>query len=288
MTRRGQPPRPTPARTHVGGGVAEIVADPDRPYAAELYVAGTPQSHVDLAEPEYLAFEYVRHIGDVLDLVLPAGAPIDALHLGGGALTLPRYVHATRPRSRQRVAEIDDALVEFVREALPLPRGHRITVSRRDARELLERTRPATYDAVILDVYAGARMPASLACREAIVLAAGALRPGGTFVVNLADGKPLTFARAMTATALTVFSEVGAISDASTWRGRRFGNVVLVASGTPLPWPALARRLAGGPFPARLVTGGDLAAFASGAPVVTDATAAPSPSPPADAFDGSR
>lgn len=269
--------------------MAEIVPDRDRPYAAELYVAGTPQSHVDLAEPEYLAFEYVRHIGDVLDLSHPAGAPIDVLHLGGGGLTLPRYVHATRPRSRQRVAEVDDALVDLVREALPLPRGHGITVSGRDAREVLERTRPGTYDAVVLDVYAGARMPASLACREAMVLAAGALRPGGTFVVNLADGGPLSFARTMTATARTAFADVGAISDASTWRGRRFGNVVLVASGATVPWwPALRRRLAGGPFPARLVTGGDLAAFASGSPVVTDATATPSPPPPADAFTRDR
>ncbi|HEX6446356.1 MAG TPA: hypothetical protein VF053_14775, partial [Streptosporangiales bacterium] len=67
--------------------------------------------------------------------------------------------------------------------------------------------------------------------------------------------------------------------------GRRFGNLVLVASDTEPPWGALRRRLAGGPFPARLVTGADLARFAAGAPVVTEADARPSPEPPPGAFD---
>jgi spermidine synthase len=48
---------------------------------------------------------------------------VHALHLGGGALTLPRYLAHTRPGSRQLVAEVDDALTDLVREHLPLPPG---------------------------------------------------------------------------------------------------------------------------------------------------------------------
>lgn len=275
-------------RGTVGSGVATIVPDKHRPYAAELYVNGTPQSHVDLLEPEYLAYEYVRHIGDVLDLAFPPARPIRALHLGGGALTLPRYVAATRPRSRQRVVELDEDLVALVRQALPLPPRSGIRVSSGDARRALERVRPASVDAVVVDAYAGPRMPANLASREALVLAAHALRAPGVLVVNLADGRPLSFAKAMVATALQVAESVGVVGvagDASVWRGRRFGNLVLVLGAGRSPWDALRRRLAGGPFPARLVTGADLAAFASGAAVVTDATTAPSPQPPPDAFD---
>ena len=66
--------------------------------AKQVVVDGTPQSHVDLDDPTHLAFEYVRRIGHAVDL-LPEG-PVTALHLGAGALTLPRYVEATRPGSR--------------------------------------------------------------------------------------------------------------------------------------------------------------------------------------------
>lgn len=264
--------------------MAEIVPDRDRPYAATLFIEGTPQSHVDLADPGHLSFEYVRHIGDVVDLSFPAGQPLDVLHLGGGALTLPRYVRARRPRSRQRVAELDAALVDLVRAELPLDRGHGIRVSVRDARELLARTAPESFDAVVLDVYDGGRMPPHLASRECFAAAAAALRHGGLLIANLTDDRPLTFSKTMVSTAYDVFGEVALAAEPAVWRARRFGNLVLVAGHRVLPVEALGRRLAGGPFPARLRWGHELARFAAGAPVVTDASAVPSPAPPAGLF----
>jgi hypothetical protein len=64
------------------------------------------------------------------------------------------------------------------------------------------------------------------------------------------------------------------IAEASVLRGRRRGNLVILASDQPLPEAALERATAGDPFPARVVTGQDLARFTSGAPVITDATVA--------------
>ena len=95
-------------------GGAELVPDIDRTDAWLLFVDGVPQSGVDLADPAYLEFEYIRRMGHVVDLAFPPGAPVHALHLGGGALTLPRYIAHTRPGSRQLVAEVDDALTELV------------------------------------------------------------------------------------------------------------------------------------------------------------------------------
>ncbi|MDP9417680.1 MAG: spermine synthase, partial [Actinomycetota bacterium] len=99
-----------PASWPVLGGVAELLRDADRPDAWMLLVDGVPQSHVDLADPAYLAFEYVRRLGHAVDLVAKTGRPVDAVHLGGGALTLARYVATTRPGSRQRVMELDGPL----------------------------------------------------------------------------------------------------------------------------------------------------------------------------------
>jgi len=79
----------------------------------ELVVDGTAQSHVDLDDPTHLFFEYIARMGHVIDQLRDPGEPITALHLGAGALTLPRYIAATRPGSRQQVIEIEPELVEL-------------------------------------------------------------------------------------------------------------------------------------------------------------------------------
>ena len=108
-------------RADVDHGRAELVRDPDRPQGWTLLLDGTAQSHVDLDDPEHLEFEYVRRIAHVADLVEGPGRPLRALHLGGGAWTLARYLAATRPGSTQLVVELDAALAELVRHRLPGP-----------------------------------------------------------------------------------------------------------------------------------------------------------------------
>ena len=158
--REGGPRVAVHRQVRLGG--AELVPDIDRTDAWLLFVDGVPQSGVDLTDPGYLEFEYIRRIGHVVDLAFPPGAPVHALHLGGGALTLPRYIAHTRPGSRQLVAEVDDALTDLVRASLPLPAGHRIRVRAADAREVVESVRPGSYDLVIADVFAGAVTPPRL------------------------------------------------------------------------------------------------------------------------------
>jgi spermidine synthase len=274
------PSGPTP----VLGGTAELLGDADRDGSWVLLVNGTPQSHVDLDDPAHLEFEYVRRMGHVLDLAAGEGRPLDVVHLGGGALTLPRYVAVTRPGSRQRVAEIDEPLTGLVRTHLPLPRHARIRVRAADARAALIALPPAGADIVLSDVFAGARTPAHLTTVEYAREAHRVLRPGGVFVVNVADGPPLAFARAQVATLRSVFAEVCLLAEPGTLRGRRFGNLVAVASDAPLPVAALTRRCAADPMPARVVDGDDLVRFAGNARPVTDAEARPSPEPPPGVF----
>ena len=100
----------------------------------------------------------------------------------------------------------------------------------------------------------------------------------------MADGPPLTFARAQVATVAAVFARVCLIAEPAVLRGRRFGNLVLVASRAVLPEEDLSRRTAGDPMPSRVVAGADLVDFTGLARPVTDAAAAPSPIPPANLF----
>nr|WP_179419476.1 fused MFS/spermidine synthase [Streptomyces sp. TLI_235] len=280
----GRSHRQGPLTVQVDSGIAELRPDRDRPRAWELLLDGAPQSLVDLADPTHLGFEYQRRIGHLIDLAAPPGRPITALHLGGGALTLPRYVAATRPRSRQQVAEIDTALTALVRAELPLDRGWQIRVRGADARAVLERAPEGAADLVVADVFSGARVPAHCATVEFAALAARALAPGGRLVVNITDGSSLVFARAQTATLLAVFAEVCLVADPAVLRGKRFGNLILVAGTAPLPLEELGRRVASDAALGRVEHGRALADFTAGATAVVDASAVPSPAPPPGAF----
>ena len=48
--------------------------------------------HVDLDDPSHLHFEYVARMGAVIDQLRMPRQPLTAVHLGAGALTIPRYV----------------------------------------------------------------------------------------------------------------------------------------------------------------------------------------------------
>lgn len=275
---------PVPVARTVGSGYAKLMPDVDQPQAWLLTVDGAPQSYVDLRDPTHLEFEYGRRIAHVLDLAAPSGDSLDVLHLGGGALTLPRYVAATRPGSRQRVAEKDAELTAFVAEHLPLPPGDLVAVEAADAREFLDASPAASADVVIADVYGGVHVPAHLTTLSYAEAACRVLRPHGVYVANLADTAPFPFVGSQLATLAEVFEHLCLIAEPSVLRGRRFGNTVVAGSHEPLPVAELSRRAASDVFPARVETGEALRRLTKGRSPVRDADAAPSPKPPEGAF----
>ncbi|MGI5441950.1 spermidine synthase [Streptomyces shenzhenensis] len=275
---------PIPVVRATDHGTAKLMPDVDRARAWLLTVDGAPQSYVDLDEPTHLEFEYARRLGYVLDVVAEPGRPLDVLHLGGGALTLPRYVAATRPGSRQDVVEADGALLTLVTERLPVPDGAGIALHPADARAWLEAAPDDTADVLIADVFGGSRVPAHLTSLGYAREAERVLRAGGVYLANLADAAPFAFLRSQLATLAAVFEELVLIAEPGVLRGRRFGNAVLVAAHRPLDTSALARRTASDVFPARVEHGPALREFIGAARPVPDAEAVPSPEPPDGAF----
>ncbi|GAA2069445.1 hypothetical protein GCM10009821_02380 [Aeromicrobium halocynthiae] len=75
----------------VPGPPAMIVPDRDRPGGFSVRVGGADQSYVDLDDPTYLDFPYVRRIADVVDSVRAVDR-MRIVHVGGAGLTLARYV----------------------------------------------------------------------------------------------------------------------------------------------------------------------------------------------------
>jgi spermidine synthase len=273
------------------GAHVELLGDPDRPRAWTLLVDGVPQSHVDLDDPRHLEFEYMRLLGDLIDLAAPAAAPLRVLHLGGGGLTLARYVAATRPGSRQVAVESDAEVAALVRQRLPLDQparsrgaAGRIALRVADARAVVEQARPASFDVMVVDVFVGAATPGHLTSVEFTTAAARALAPAGLFAVNVGDGPPLAHTRRRVAAVRAVFAHACVIAEASVLRGRRFGNLVVAAAGHELPVAALTRSAAGSPFPARVVDDTELDRFTAGARPITDDHPEPSPPPPPEVF----
>lgn len=264
----------------VDSGVAELVPDLDVAGGWTLCVNGTPQSHVDLDDPERIEFEYVRRLAHVADLVAPAGAPVRVMHLGGGALTLARYIAATRPGSAQQVAEIDAGLIDLVHARLPVDRRWHLRIRHGDARVVLTKAPAGSFELIVTDVFVGARTPAHVTSVEYVSQAERALRHAGVYAANVADGGSLPFARAQVATVRAVFPHVCVLAEPAVFRGRRFGNFILVASRAELPISELTRRTAGDPFPGRVEHGESLSRFIGDTHPTTDETAKHSPPVP--------
>ena len=204
------------------------------------------------------------------------------MHLGAGALTLPRYVDATRPGSRQQVIELEPLLVELVREVAPLPRGASVRVRYGDAREQLSRL-PAglrgTVDLVIVDVFSGSQTPAHVTTVEFHALVRDLLAPTGVVVVNIADDRTLSFAKRQLAALLEVHDDAAALADPGMLKGRRFGNVVAIA-GRELPdLDAIGRALRRDPLARQGRRGCRAAPLPRRRSPARDADATPSPAP---------
>jgi spermidine synthase len=265
------PPVP-PYDLQASHSVVSIEGDPSRPSGRMVFLDGHESSYVDLADPTHLEFSYVRRIGDVIDLLRPPRQPLDVLHVGGGGFTLPRYVAATRPRSRQVVYEHDGELVRIAREHLGLAPSPGLRVRVGDARARLAERPAASADVVVGDAFAGVVVPAHLATVEFAAEVRRVLRPDGVYLLNVIDCPPLRVSRAEAATLLAAFPHVALVAERDLLRERDAGNVVFLASAAPLPLDAVRRAASRGAFPDDVYDRAQVASFAGTAAVATDAT----------------
>ena len=249
---------------------ARVEADPSRPSGRLLSLDTLSHSYVDLADPTYLEFDYARLIGDAIDVFRPPRAPVDALHIGGGGFTIPRYVDATRPGSRSLVLEVDPALLKLARERLGLRTRPELAVRTGDARVALARERRGGRDLVVGDAFGGLAVPWHLTTLEVVREVRRTLTPRGVYALNVIDYPPLRFARAEAHTLAQGFRHVALLAPPESVSGRSGGNFVLLASQAPLPLEGLRERIAARGGREEVVSGRALGSFFAGAPLLTD------------------
>jgi spermidine synthase len=229
---------PSPCQVETRYHCASVVPDPVRPEGRTLMLDTLRHSYVDPSDPTYLEFAYMKAFAAAVD-TRPAG-PLSVLHVGGGGMTLPRYLLATRPESTNRVVEIDDGVVEVDRTRLALPNDPRLEVEVADGRTAVQRLGTDSVDVYVGDAFGGVAVPWHLTTLETFRDIDRILRPEGLVVLNVIDYRPLNFARAELATVASVFEHVALVT---TGGGLGGGNLVILASHGPIDRDAVAAGL---------------------------------------------
>jgi len=225
-------------------------------------------SYVDLDDPTRLEFAYSRAIAAALDAHAAPGTPLSVLHIGGGGMTLPRYLLGTRPGGVNTVVEIDPGVVAVDRERLALPDVGDLRVTVGDGRVGLAEAPSGQSDVVVGDAFGGVAVPWHLTTREAVAEISRALVPGGLYALNIIDHDPLDFARAEIATVAAIFDHLLVISPTGDLRGARGGNIVVLASDEPLDRVAIGAGLLDRATPMSIVSQPQLDDFLGPDPLV--------------------
>ena len=247
MNRRGRErrgrPAPAPVERRTAYALAEVVADPRRPSARTLLLDGREAGQVDLADPRRLEFAYMRRIADLIDAFRPPGdgarrAPRRRRRVRAGRAT-------SRPRGRARASSCGRSTPASSRSRASTSgcaRSPRLRVKVGDAAELIRARPDRSADLVIGDAFDGPRRAG--AALDGGVRRAGAARAAARRRVRAQRDRRAAAgrrARARRACCAAAFAHVAWVAPPGVLRGRAPGNVVLLASGVPLPLAALQR-----------------------------------------------
>ena len=243
-----------PVIAHRGELVVE--RDRGRPSGRLLLQAGMEASYIDLADAGHLEFDYLRWIR----IVLHTAHARRVLHIGGAACALARALAAEDPGGRQEVCEIDAGVLEMAREHMGLRRAPGLRVRHRDGRAGLAAAGDGTFDAVVVDAFAGALVPRALVSAEAFDHAA---RVAPLTLVNVVDDRSAKDVRLVAAGLASAYPRVWTL-------GARVGNTVVAGCRTDLDLRRVAAGAAADPSPARLTAPATIAGLLAGATPLHD------------------
>jgi spermidine synthase len=151
-----------------------------------LHVGGEAiQSAMRIDDPHALALDYTRCMMAFL-LVQPE--PREALMIGLGGASLPKFFHRNLKKTRVRVVELDARVIAAARAHFALPADdERLAVETGDGAEALT---PECCDLLVVDAFEDELHVPQLASSEFYDAAFLALREPGAMVVNFMDDDP--------------------------------------------------------------------------------------------------
>ena len=151
-----------------------------------LHVGGEAiQSAMRLDDPHALALDYTRCM---MAFLLFHPEPREALMIGLGGASLPKFFHKNLRGTKVRVVELDPRVVAAARQHFALPPDDaRLTVEIGDGADALY---PECCDLLVVDAYHDELHVPKLATAEFYDAAFLALREPGALVVNFMDDDP--------------------------------------------------------------------------------------------------
>lgn len=260
------PSLPQSTRLSFSGKTAELSRDTLTDSGVVLSIGGAEQSHVEVADPSFLLHDYIRRMRAVLSNTLTA-APATALHLGAGAMTLPRWLQQRWPEIAQTVLDIEPELVDFVLEHLPLePRPENIVADAAVATAPDGVLSGRRFDVVVIDLFNSAQAPETITSAEFFAQVMQLLTPGGKMLMNFGDEADMSFARRLVGRLLQAVESRGFSSgqallsapDAVLGAAEEGNLVFAVAAEHAFTEAELSRIWAAGPHPGEVLTGPEL------------------------------
>ena len=204
----------------------QVVDYPDEGRRAMLFSrARGIESQMLLADPDALDMPYCRTM--VAALALPAECK-DVLLIGLGGASLPKFIQKQFPGLRLDIVELDPDVVKVAQQYFSFKGSPNTRVLVLDGRLFLKRVEKK-YDAILLDAYAGDRVPFHMTTLEFVRLVKMHLAPGGVVATNLWDPRGTRFLEAEKRTYQMSFPQTYLFDAANS------GNIVIF--GTPAAEP---------------------------------------------------
>jgi spermidine synthase len=202
-------------------------------------------SYSSLEDPTRLVYGYEQVYAKATAYQAIRRDPLQALFIGGGGYTFPRYMEAVYPDSKLDVIEIDPGVTEVARDLLGLRSDTRITSYNEDARMFMAQQPNAQYDIIMGDAFNDYSVPYHLTTQEFNERAKAWLADGGLYMVNLIDGPRRDFLRAYINTLGHTFSHIYVVPAVRSWRESPRVTFVLIVTDTPLDLAAFKKIDAG-------------------------------------------
>ncbi len=201
----------------------------------KLYLDALLHSYVDTEDPLHLEYQYERVFGSLAGMMAERHPDMDALFIGGGGYTMPKFMDTLFPDASLEVVEIDPAVTEVAHGYLALPRNTEIVTYWEDARTKLQTLPQGKYEYIVGDAFDDVAVPYHLTTMEFNDMVRGLLAEDGMYVINTVDKMHSgRFLRSVVHTLRQTFPFVYVLRNDSDWYSDTRYTFVVAASMSEL------------------------------------------------------
>lgn len=210
------------------GSLAEFEFSQEDKDVLILKIDNMMHSAVNIADQSIIVFDYVKEVKKQVDAVFYPGQSINCLFLGGGAYSLARALESERLASTQKVIEINQEIIDFVNNTIPLGKNSRINVVCGDAKtEIYNEDIGGPFNFIFIDVFSGPDYPQWILEKDYISKVYELLAPGGLIAMNITDNFSMKNTTVQINNSVSVSGQRLVVAAFPPSTGSKYRNVIL-------------------------------------------------------------